>query len=264
MIQQDKSRVPLPKSLQAGTDSQTDIEKKRSELIDLGKYPSSKDGAGKYNSAYKKPDIKEALQDIYFEKCCYCDTRIRRADVEHYRPKSKYWWLAYSWDNLLLACPTCNQDHKSARFDINGEKGQFTPDDLDDIHNLALSPKYQNEGPQLLHPEIDDPELHLKYDKLGNIDGVSDRGSNTIDTCGLNVPKLVEWRKEIIDTFEKHLDSELFEHKQDPIALRLAIRTLVNSFSRNAQNPKNELLGFRRFVIKNGILAQMIKEKTSH
>lgn len=44
-------------------------------------------------------------------KCAYCETPtsvVAFGDVEHYRPKSKYWWLAYCYDNYLASCQICN------------------------------------------------------------------------------------------------------------------------------------------------------------
>ena len=51
--------------------------------------------------------LKEHLQDLYHDKCAYCDGSYQAfgyGDVEHFRPKgavtedpthSGYWWLAY-------------------------------------------------------------------------------------------------------------------------------------------------------------------------
>ena len=45
-------------------------------------------------------------------KCGYCEgkaSHVAHCDVEHIRPKSVYWWLAYCYDNFVLACQICNQ-----------------------------------------------------------------------------------------------------------------------------------------------------------
>ena len=51
-------------------------------------------------------------------KCAYCESptdTVAHGDVEHYRPKSKYWWLAYCYDNYLYACQICNQVSQGRR-----------------------------------------------------------------------------------------------------------------------------------------------------
>lgn len=57
-------------------------------------------------------------------KCYYCESRLPEAglQIEHFRPKNGfkkkrggaeeypgYFWLAYSWDNLILGCYECNR-----------------------------------------------------------------------------------------------------------------------------------------------------------
>lgn len=58
-------------------------------------------------------------------KCAYCEARtdtVAYGVVEHFRPQSKYWWLAYCWDNWLFACQICNQSYKGAKFPIAGRR----------------------------------------------------------------------------------------------------------------------------------------------
>ncbi len=92
-------------------------QKRRLKIIKVKEYPTSKTINNKeftaknvdtFNERYKYEDIKEKLINIYNDKCAYCESKERRLQVEHFRPKSKYYWLAYSWDNLLLSCSACN------------------------------------------------------------------------------------------------------------------------------------------------------------
>lgn len=260
MIQQDKTRLPLPKSLEKGKDKPTDIEKKRAEVIALGKFPK---GSGKYSDAYKRADIKKALQAIYYKKCCYCETKIRQPDVEHFRPKSTYHWLAYSWDNLLLACPDCNRSYKNARFDIAGKQVHYQKGDLSDIHILASSKRYLDEQALLLHPELDNPEEHLCYDEFGKIYAMkgSKRGEATIEICGLDAEYLEEARKELVEMFEKKIENEIIENINDKIALSKAIKTVINGFKQETEDPRSIFLGFRRHLIKAGLLKKIITQK---
>lgn len=43
--------------------------------------------------------VKPALAAMQHHKCCYCEKREEQPkyrDVEHYRPKSRYWWLTWA------------------------------------------------------------------------------------------------------------------------------------------------------------------------
>ena len=56
-------------------------------------------------------------------KCAYCEAPtsvVAHGDVEHFRPKSIYWWLALTFDNYLYSCQLCNQSYKSDNFPISG------------------------------------------------------------------------------------------------------------------------------------------------
>jgi hypothetical protein len=80
-------------------------------------------------------------------KCAYCEWHVKagsHGDVEHFRPKAAvseiaadptgsdrdlppsvhqlsehgYWWLAFSWENWLLACTLCNRKFKRSLFPV--------------------------------------------------------------------------------------------------------------------------------------------------
>jgi uncharacterized protein (TIGR02646 family) len=122
-------------------------------------------------------------------KCAYCESNtevVAHGDVEHYRPKSIYWWLAYTYDNYLYACQICNQSYKSNNFPISAnlypephiatnttdnkiEKlaGNISPDPIDITLNYTLQ-KYLNEHEAevalLLNPYFDDPTIYFAYE----------------------------------------------------------------------------------------------------
>lgn len=65
-------------------------------------------------SIYKEKAVREILRKMCYGKCAYCESRITAiysGDIEHFRPKKIYYWLAADWENLLFACPFCNQTH---------------------------------------------------------------------------------------------------------------------------------------------------------
>lgn len=68
-------------------------------------------------NSWKK--MKPFLQRDSFHKCAYCESdlaHVAHGDVEHFRPKKTYWWLAFCTDNYVFSCQICNQTHKSDHF----------------------------------------------------------------------------------------------------------------------------------------------------
>jgi hypothetical protein len=122
-------------------------------------------------------------------KCAYCEANtevVAHGDVEHYRPKSIYWWLAYTYDNYLFACQICNQVYKSDNFPIGGTlfpgpnitsssdrgeiealAGNISPDPIDINLSYTLQTyldAHIAEHPFLLNPYFDDPTMLIGYD----------------------------------------------------------------------------------------------------
>lgn len=67
-------------------------------------------------------------------KCAYCESAtstVAHGDVEHFRPKSVYWWLAYCYDNFSFSCQICNQVYKGDTFRVASDdrrwRGPRTP-----------------------------------------------------------------------------------------------------------------------------------------
>ncbi len=48
------------------------------------------------------------LERVFFGICAYCE-EFTPGEVDHFRPKSKFPRLVYSWSNWLFACHDCNQ-----------------------------------------------------------------------------------------------------------------------------------------------------------
>ena len=139
--------------------------------------------AGKKKQAFKFKiygQAREALTELFHGKCSYCEAELASVmpgDVEHFRPKggvlvgkklmSGYYWLAATWDNLLISCRDCNS-HRNQR--IKGVPGRVLVGKLNQfpLHNeshRARRPRdVANEVPLLLNPYIDDPERFLTYE----------------------------------------------------------------------------------------------------
>ncbi len=146
--------------------------------------------------------IRPDLERVFFSKCAYCESRVgitASADVEHFRPKrgargfgpggqagdksdstyhdAHYWWLAMSWDNLLLACAYCNR-FKATWFPVSKERNRAQP--------MVTGADLEAEKPLLLNPCLDDPDLHLRYREDGTIEPLTERGGVTIEIIKLN------------------------------------------------------------------------------
>jgi len=133
---------------------------------------------------------KTQLRKESADKCAYCEATtaiVAHGDVEHYRPKSVYWWLAYTYDNYLYACQICNQSYKNDAFptagpaplaapvvdaqatdaDLQQLVGQLSPDPLATTAGYKLThyeQEHQQEQALLLNPYLDDPTQYFAYE----------------------------------------------------------------------------------------------------
>lgn len=125
--------------------------------------------------------MKPFLQLDSFDKCGYCEAPtagVAWGDVEHFRPKSIYWWLAVCVDNYVYACQICNQKYKSDDFPIAGVHlaapvlpavlptaptalklltATMSPDPAT-VNEVTLLTQWLAEDPDLPHPYLEDPE----------------------------------------------------------------------------------------------------------
>lgn len=104
-----------------------------------------------FASHWNEADVRGALLAMQGWVCAYCQRRPsnRRGEVDHFRPKasngaehSGYWWLAYSFENFLIACHDCNH-RKGSRFPL--EEGAIcakyaTKEGLPDEARLFVNP----------------------------------------------------------------------------------------------------------------------------
>lgn len=160
-------------------------------------------------------------------KCAYCEAPtivVAFGDVEHYRPKSTYWWLAYCYDNYLMSCQPCNQKYKKANFPVKNTRmraptirenttdahiesrsGTIAPNPLDLAEVDDFVGRHQEERPLLLNPYYDNPAEFFAWraDKfrrevklipmLGNPDA-KDFCDTAIEHYGLNRTELKSGR----------------------------------------------------------------------
>lgn len=249
----------VPESLNSNITNQ-----RRDEVIEKGKFPNNRTigefsakGVSTFSSRYKTKDIIDALQDIYNYKCAYCEQRIERFDIEHYRPKSIYYWLTYSWDNLLYCCPACNQK-KSNNFPVDKEKATFSKQDSKDFHNLRN--KYDRlEQPLLINPEKEDVSSQIKFGKNGEIiidDNTNFRLETTVECMDLNRDYLLNSRKQIYDELRLSITEKLYEIKYGNNEAKVELNYLLKNFIKCTNKSDIEFTTFRKYVISNW-LAEM-------
>jgi hypothetical protein len=104
-----------------------------------------------------------------------------------------YFWLAYVWENLFLACQLCNQTFKRNLFPLADPATRATSH-LDDL---------AAETPLLLHPGDDEPGAFIGFrDEVAFPIDDHPRGRATIEVVGLNREEMVEHRLDHLMPFK--------------------------------------------------------------
>jgi uncharacterized protein (TIGR02646 family) len=164
------------------------------------------------NRVWRDKTVRYSLFKLFHAKCAYCETLIdetKRTDIELFRPKlgavgldkeyseDHYWWLAYRWENMLLACPACTRS-KATKFPVLNLRA--TPEEV----GSALS----NEGALLLDPTNpdDNPVHHFKFLINGRVEPRTDRGEVTISVLSLNRSSLIGARRKACEEVKDLLD----------------------------------------------------------
>ncbi len=162
----------------------------------------------KFDSAvYGGKTVKNALIKIQHNKCCFCESSLhaQHGDVEHFRPKGGwmqeekdklsevgYYWLAYDWDNLFLACQKCNQTFKKNFFPIENSIERA----LNHTHDIT------KELHLIINPSIDNPQEHLLF-KKEIITSKTPKGKETIKRTAIDQESFEEDRR----TYYQAIDS---------------------------------------------------------
>ena len=219
-LQRSRTKAAIP----AAFHGEKRIEKALSLLVE--------EGTGRQFDSGYWTKAKKQLKKESGDKCAYCEAStavVAHGDVEHFRPKSRYWWLAYCYDNYLFACQICNQTFKGDHFPLTDETlrltapplapgatiaqkrefvRRFAPDPLDPAHGQTwelFEAAHQAEGCLLLNPYADDPEKHFAWDADAALQEVAVRAKDEASRpfyeaaeqfYGLNRPELLaeRWR----------------------------------------------------------------------
>lgn len=145
----DPANLSDEKAKKWWTDWQKEAKAATEEVITAWEISRRNPADTAYKTIFNKKAIQEVwaklknwlLDNVFDEKCAYCETKLDRASLhaEHYRPKARvtsakskvkvmddsgqtrdhpgYFWLAFHWKNLLPACEWCNT--------VNGKRNEF-------------------------------------------------------------------------------------------------------------------------------------------
>ena len=158
-------------------------------------------------------ELRDYLFRLFDGKCAYCEGKrggVTPGSVEHYRPKGRvieaknwdrgYYWLAYSVENYLPGCTTCN-----------GKKSNHFPLKVENDRVRSPGVPLSTEAPLLLNPYLLDPnESHLSFmvtwqtggdwqAKLVMAKAESPEGAASIKCMDLNREDLRTGRAEVLN-----------------------------------------------------------------
>ena len=205
-------------------------------------------------SLYKPDELKKQLHEIYNLKCVYCEDSLLNAPkhVEHYRPKDIYYWLGYSWDNLLLCCGSCNSS-KGINFKTINDKVKYNNENYENIHKLG-DDYDKSEKPELINPEKDDIIKYIIFNRDAEISSENRRVIYTIETCNLNRDELLKLRIEIVNDFIQLVNSYYLQFDEsspsDKSELVKSFVPLVQKFIKDC-NKEKKFYSLRYYMIKN-------------
>ena len=220
------------------------------------------------------------------DKCAYCETPtavVDFGDVEHYRPKSLYWWLAYCLDNYLVSCAICNQKFKSNKFPklerklaapsvpktashakIKDIADKLVPDPLVEAAVDAFLELHETEVPLLVNPYIDEPADYFAWHAdrtIQEVDLIPGSGSELAQECvdaakavyGLDRPQL---RRNRYHTFESFFNDKL---TLEDAGISAATRSRLEASIQRMQTDAHPYAGMIRFFENNGAPVEWIQ-----
>jgi hypothetical protein len=238
-----------------------------------------------FNSTIWKA-AKDQLKKESAGKCAYCEAStevVAHGDVEHFRPKSVYWWLAYCYDNYLFACQICNQSYKGNDFPVFGKalapdppfpasfpatvtKAQleviarmFAPDPLNDADGYPMAKFLKattKEKPGLVDPYIIDPAPLFKWTADPVLKEVSIQPRNNKTAAkrayaavekyyGLNRDELKRWRWRV------YADAELLKDVLASNELNATLTAKIRGQLKDMMSVQSQFAGMVRYFVND-------------
>ena len=207
-------------------------------------------------------DCKASLKQASFDKCYYCEMKDIRSDgaVDHYRPKSKYKWAAFHFDNFRFACTYCNSRRKDQKTGEIGGKGAGFPL-FEGCARATCHEEIGNELPLLLDPcnAADPGALDYRTDGMAVSASTEDanpqkiRALTSIEAYHLNHSDLHEARRRVaIEIQEKILEAETFMKRfiDGDLEAKQAYTSAVRDIKRRLDQ-RAELSAFSKRVLQS-------------
>jgi uncharacterized protein (TIGR02646 family) len=160
--------------------------------------------AGTLNSDTVGQEYSVVKRELWLQqlmRCCYCEAPVQcdYSDVEHFRPKSRadrmngsidggYWWLAWTWENLLFSCPNCNRSAKKDLFPLEAGSVPLTAENPPPGHELATLIDPCSEDPVELIQFVFDGIHWRPIGRNGSL-----RGQRTVEILKLDRPDLLNF-----------------------------------------------------------------------
>lgn len=209
------------------------------------------------SSIYGHKEVKEKLKKAQNHKCFLCESRITHisyGDVEHFRPKggfcqtvdekmseTGYYWLAYNWENLFLACQICNQRFKKNLFPLENTGNRVKS------HSQDLS----NEAPLFINPATENPEEFISFRGVipFAIEG-NQKGEITIKHAGLRREELKENRRELYEKV-KLLYEIAHRHPDFPPELKQKAIEELSRQLKTCQSPNHQYSAMFRSAVRD-------------
>ncbi|MHA1927784.1 MAG: retron system putative HNH endonuclease [Candidatus Thorarchaeota archaeon] len=209
-----------------------------------GRYPDNIPREKFNGGKWRHDSVRNLLRDISSRKCAFCEQEIHgtryKGEVEHFRPVAKYWWLAYTWENLVYVCSICN-NKKSATFPLGNRKATAWGD-------------LSQESPLLINPLDEDPQRFITYENSTTGDPgkiipknarVKKRVDTMTETCGLNRSVLKGKRRLILMV----LDSVIASHEEWGGSHTETLRELSNPENAEFTGMVKTYLGEKNIVL---------------
>jgi 5-methylcytosine-specific restriction endonuclease McrA len=178
----------------------------------------------RYSGVWRDPGLKQALADLSYHKCWYCEGHDLRSDgvVDHFRPKARvfgvashpgYWWLAFAPSNFRYCCTYCNSRRidlatgrgggKQDQFPLFDEKTRAYPEDAGNGEKVILLDPVKAADTILLYFG-DDGEVQSRHPKGPT--WRAERVKISIDVYHLNHTDLIEARLELLNRIRNSID----------------------------------------------------------
>lgn len=209
-----------------------------------GKYPFSAD--------FGKVEYRAELKKCQGNKCCFCEKPVAKSDIEHFRPKRAYqqakggallrpgyYWLAYSWSNMLIACTDCNSKAcKGNVFPVAGPRST-SPSDC------------RAENKSIINPTEEDPSIYITFrHDVPHGHDANGRGDENIVLFNL-----------------KHR-ADLVESRRDRLGNYKAMKKIATANLHGGINTAQEIAEAKIFINKavssKSHFAGMIRENVKH